>query len=115
MFTHNDMPFSLSNIGCSCCYLTEQYLGDQQFVTLLLYIDDICIFVPSIDIMLDYIKLVMHDIGISLKTQRHPDYVLLQTDLHSKPFILNKEQLFRMYSECFKAIGKFRIMNTTII
>ena len=36
----------------------EQYLGDQQFVTLLLYLDDICIFVPTIDDMLDQIELV---------------------------------------------------------
>ena len=33
-------------------------LGDQQFVTLLLYLDDICIFAPTIDKMLDHIELV---------------------------------------------------------
>ena len=33
-------------------------LGDQQFVTLLLYLDDICVFVASIDEMLDQIELV---------------------------------------------------------
>ena len=36
----------------------EQCLGDQQFVTLLLYLDDICIFAPTIDEMLDHIHLV---------------------------------------------------------
>ena len=36
----------------------EQCLGDQQFVTLLLYLDDICIFAPSIEEMLDHIDLV---------------------------------------------------------
>ena len=36
----------------------EQCLGDQQFVTLLLYLDDICIFAPTIDEMLDHIQLV---------------------------------------------------------
>ena len=35
----------------------EMCLGDQQFVTLLLYLDDICVFVASIDEMLDEIKL----------------------------------------------------------
>ena len=55
-FTH--MPFSLSNAGSSFCCLMEQCLGDQQFVTLLLYLDDICIFAPTIDDMLDQIHLV---------------------------------------------------------
>ena len=38
----------------------EQCLGDQQFVTLLLYLDDICIFAPTIDDMLDQIELVFN-------------------------------------------------------
>ena len=38
------MPFGLSNTGSSFCRLMEQCLGDQQFVILLLYLDDICIF-----------------------------------------------------------------------
>ena len=50
-FTH--MPFGLLNAGSSICHLMEQCLGDQQFVTLLLYLDYICIFVPTIDDMLD--------------------------------------------------------------
>ena len=52
------MPFRLSNAGSSFCHLMEQCLGDQQFVTLLLYLDDICIFAPTIDDMLDQIHLV---------------------------------------------------------
>ena len=36
----------------------EQCLGDQRFVTLLLYLDDICIFAPTIDEMLNHIQLV---------------------------------------------------------
>ena len=55
-FTH--MPFRLSNSGLSFCCLMEMCLGDQQFVTLLLYLDDICVFVASIDEMLDQIELV---------------------------------------------------------
>ena len=51
------MPFGLSNAGSSFCWLMEQCLGDQQFVTLLLYLDDICIFAPMIGDMLDRIEL----------------------------------------------------------
>ena len=47
----------LSNAGSSFCHLMEQCLGDQQFVTLLLYLDDICFF-ATIDEMLDHIHLV---------------------------------------------------------
>ena len=52
------MPFGLSNAGSSLCRLMEQCLGDQQFVILLLYLDDVCIFAPTIDDMLDRIELV---------------------------------------------------------
>ena len=55
-FTH--ILFGLLNAGSSFCHLMEQCLGDQQFVTLLLYLDDICIFTPTIDDMLDRIELV---------------------------------------------------------
>ena len=55
-FTH--MPFGLSNAGSSFCRLMEQCLGDQQFVTLLLYLDDICIFAPDVSAMLDQMQLV---------------------------------------------------------
>ena len=57
-FTH--MLFGLLNAGSSFCCLMEQCLGDQQFVTLLLYLDDICIFAPTIDDMLDRIELVFN-------------------------------------------------------
>ena len=54
------MPFGLSNDGSSFSHLMEQCLGDQQFVTLLLYLDDICIFAPTIDEILDQIQLVFN-------------------------------------------------------
>ena len=53
VFPH--MSFRLS----SFCCLMEICLEDQQFVNLLLYIDDICVFATSIDEMLDYIELVL--------------------------------------------------------
>ena len=67
-FTH--MPFGLSNSGSSFCCLMEMCLGDQQFVTLLLYLDDICIFAASIDEMLDHIELVfkwLEDFNLKIK------------------------------------------------
>ena len=52
------MPSRLSNSGSSFCHLMEMCLGDQQFITLLLYLDDICVFNASIDKMLDHTELV---------------------------------------------------------
>ena len=52
------MPFGLSNAGSNFCRLMEQCPGDQQFVTLLLYLDDICIFAPDVSTMLDQMELV---------------------------------------------------------
>ena len=60
LYEFTRMPFGLSNAGSSFCHLMEQCLGDQQFVTLLLYLDDICIFAPTIDEMLDRIQLVFN-------------------------------------------------------
>ena len=56
------MPFGLSNAGSGFCRLMEQCLGDKQFVTLLLYLDDICIFAPDVSAMLDWIKLVFNQL-----------------------------------------------------
>ena len=52
------MSFGLSNAGSNFCRLMEQCLGDQQFVTLLLYLEDICIFAPDVSAMLNQIELV---------------------------------------------------------
>ena len=54
------MSFGLSNAGTSLCYLMEHCLGDQQFDTLLLHLDDICIFVLSIKVMLDWMQLMFN-------------------------------------------------------
>ena len=54
------MPFGLSNFRSSLSHIMEMCLWDQQFVTLLLYLDDIiCVFAISIDEMLDHIELVL--------------------------------------------------------
>ena len=52
------MPFGLSNAVATFFRLMEMCLGDQQFVTLLLYLDAICVFASSVDQMLDCIELV---------------------------------------------------------
>ena len=70
-FTH--MPFGLPNSRSSFCHLMEMCLGDQQFVTLLLYLDDICIFAASIDGMLDHIELVfkwLEDFNLKIKPKK---------------------------------------------
>ena len=43
------MPFGLSNVGASVCCLMEMCLGDQQYLMLLFYLDNICIFSCSMD------------------------------------------------------------------
>ena len=70
-FTH--MPFGLSNVGASFCHLMEMCLGDQQYLTLLFYLDDICVFSSSIDEMLDRVELVMkhlQDFNLKIKPKK---------------------------------------------
>ena len=52
------MPFGLTNAGTSFCRLMEMCIGDQQYVTLLFYLDDIYIFAETANQMLDRIELV---------------------------------------------------------
>ena len=58
LFEFTRMPFGLTNAGASFCKLMEMCIGDQQYVTLLFYLDDICVFTETADQMLDRIQLV---------------------------------------------------------
>ena len=59
LYEFTRMPFGLSNAGASFCRLMEMCLGDQQYLTLLLfYLDDICVLSSSVNEMLDRIALV---------------------------------------------------------
>ena len=58
LYKVSQMPFGLSNSGSSFCCMIEMCLGDQLFLTLLLYFGHVCIFAASIDKMLDRIDLV---------------------------------------------------------
>ena len=70
-FTH--MLFGLSNSRSSFCCLMVMCLGDQQFVTLLLYLDDICVFATTIDEMLDHTELVfkwLEEFNLKIKPKK---------------------------------------------
>ena len=58
LYEFTRMPFGLTNPGASFCRLMEMCIGDQQYVTLLFYLDDICIFAEMADQMLDPIEFV---------------------------------------------------------
>ena len=83
LYEFTRMPFGLSNAVSTFSRLMEMCLGDQQFLTLLLYLDDICIFAKSVDEMMDRIELVftrLSKFGLKLKP--------------SKTFFFKKEVLF---------------------
>ena len=70
-FTH--MPFSLSNVVASFCHLMEMCLGDQQYLTLLFYLDDICFFSSSINEMLNRVEMVLkclQDFNLKIKLKK---------------------------------------------
>ena len=58
LYEFTRMPFGLTNTGASFCRLMEMCIGDQQYVTLLFYLDDLCIFVETADQMLHHIEFV---------------------------------------------------------
>ena len=70
-FTH--MPFGLSNVGASFCRLMEMCFGDQQYLTLLFYLGDICIFSSSVNEMLNRIEMVLkhlQDFNLKIKPKK---------------------------------------------
>ena len=58
LYEFTRMPFGLTHMGASFCRLMEMCIGDQQYVTLLFYLDDICIFTETADQRLDRIELM---------------------------------------------------------
>ena len=85
------MPFGLSNAGASFCHLMEMCLGDQQYLTLLFYLDNICVFSSSIDEMLDRVKLVLkhlQDFNLKIKPKKRP--FLSITSFISGPYIIKR-------------------------
>ena len=49
LYKFTRMPFGLTNAGVSFCHLMEMCIEDQQYVTLLFYLDDICVFAETAD------------------------------------------------------------------
>ena len=73
LYEFTRMPFGLANLGSSFCCLMEMCLWDQQFVTLLLYLDDIFIFAANVNEMLDQIEMVfgrLKDFNLKIKPKK---------------------------------------------
>ena len=49
LYEFTRMPFRLKNPGASFCHLMEMCIGDQQYITLLSYLHDICVFAETAD------------------------------------------------------------------
>ena len=75
LYEFTRMPFGFTNAGTSFCHLMEMCIGDQQYITLLFYLDDICVFTETVDQMLDRIQLVFHHLKeFSLKVKPKKSY-----------------------------------------
>ena len=94
LYEFTRMPFGLSNAGASFCHLMEMCLGDQQYLTLLFYLDDICVFSSSVDEMLDRIAMVfghLKEFNLKIKPKKSfffQSSVLFLGNLLSKDGIL---------------------------
>ena len=83
LYKFTRMPFGLTNAGASFCCLMEMCIGDQQYVTLLFYLDDICVFTEMVDQMLDRIELVFSRLKeFHLKIKPKKSYFLGGLSLH---------------------------------
>ena len=94
------MPFRLSNVGASVCRLMEMCLGDQQYLTLLFYLNNICIFNSSMDEMLNRVKMVLkclQDFNLKIKPKKsfffQPKVLFLGHTLSKEGISLNPEKV----------------------
>ena len=89
LYEFTRMPFSLSNLGASFCHLMEMCLGDQHYLMLLFYLNDICVFSSSIDKMLDRIELVLRHLqDFNLKIKAKEEFFLSISSTLSGPYII---------------------------
>ena len=72
------MPFRLTNAGASFCHLMEMCIGDQQYITLLFYLDDICVFAETADQMLDRIQFTFNRFSQNQTKEIHPSFSRLR-------------------------------------
>ena len=73
LYEFTRMPFGLTNAGASFCRLMEMCIGNQQYITLLFYLDNICVFAETADQMLDRIQLVFNrlkEFSLKIKPKR---------------------------------------------
>ena len=73
LYEFTRMPFGLLNLGSSFLPPDGDVFGDQQFVTLLLYLDDTCIFATNVDEMLDQIEMVfgrLNDFNVKITPKK---------------------------------------------
>ena len=91
LYEFTRMPFGLTNADTSFCRLMEMCIGDQQYVTLLIYLDDISIFGETADQMLDCIELVfscLKEFNLKIKPKK---LHFFQTSVTFKQKILKGE------------------------
>ena len=100
-FTH--MPFGLTNSDVSFCRLMEMCIGNQQYFTLLFYLDDICVFVETADQMLDRIELVfsrLKEFHLKIKPKKsyffQTSMTFLRYILSANGVLLNPEKVTKV-------------------
>ena len=73
LYKFTRMPFGLSNLGSSFSCLMKMCLADQQFVSLLLYLDEIYIFATNVNEMVDWIEILfmrLKDFNLKIKPKK---------------------------------------------
>ena len=90
-FTH--MPFGLSNTGASFCQSMEMCLGNQQYITLLFYLNDMCVFSSTVNEMLDHVGLVLNHLKeFNLKIKPKKTY-FFQSSVVFLGHVLSKDRI----------------------
>ena len=95
LYEFTRMPFRLTNAGASFCRLMEMCIGDQQYVTLLFFLDDICIFAEMADQMLDRIELVfsrLKEFNLKIKPKSRTSFkqAILFWDIFYQPMVFRQ-------------------------
>ena len=100
LFEFNRMPFGLSNAPATFQRLMQRCLGDQNFETVLIYLDDILIFSKDFDSHISNLDMVLSRLGAAGLKVKPSKCHILQEQVHYLGHVISAEGVSTDPAKC---------------